>query len=230
MAQRVLTKILTKALTKQKTDSAHARKVWLKCSRLEWVRVVVGWEYAWGDLPTSEVRTYTGTLKLLGSNFSEKPPVFIGGWGPNGLAGDGKGGGARVGLGWRRLLRRCNIQSQPAGSQHGAFAASSGEWGPFPGKGLGKGGKGQGKQTRSPKRRAPNLKPLSERATAATTEVKYFNCPTYNWTSRALCRSCGLALPLRRLCKRCWSWVRPRRMENLPRAVLDHYIEQICVS
>ena len=36
------------------------------------------------------------TVKLLGSNFSEKPPFTIGGWGPNGMAGGSKG----TGQGW----------------------------------------------------------------------------------------------------------------------------------
>ena len=72
---------------------------------------------AWGYLPTSEVTTLEGKLKLLGSNFSEKPPVPIGGRGPNGMAGGSKG----TGQGWLGVtgILDCNAEfNGTVGGQH----------------------------------------------------------------------------------------------------------------
>ena len=67
-----------------------------------------------------------------------------------------------------------------------------------PGKGQGKGktkGLGKGGPTSPGERKAPNLKPLSERATPTVEEVSCTRCKAYNWTSRRVCRSCGAPLP-----------------------------------
>ena len=72
---------------------------------------------------------------------------------------------------------------------------------PPPGsKGQGKGrppkGQGKGVKTSPGERKSPNLKPEEERAEPTTEEVKCPRCPnTYNWTTRAVCRSCGCKLP-----------------------------------
>ena len=50
------------------------------------------------SLPTAEVSTRTSMLELLGSNFSEKPLVSIGGLGPNGMAGGSQEQGQRSGV------------------------------------------------------------------------------------------------------------------------------------
>ena len=66
------------------------------------------------------------------------------------------------------------------------------------GQGKGRPPKGQGKGVKaSPReRKSPNLKPEEERAELTTEEVKCPKCPnTYNWTTRAVCRSCGCKLP-----------------------------------
>ena len=75
-------------------------------------------------------------------------------------------------------------------------------------KGMGK-GKGQGKgrgasQGPAPSppappqqglaRRAPNLKPLEERASPTVVEIKCSRCQAYNWTTRSICRSCQTPL------------------------------------
>ena len=67
-------------------------------------------------------------------------------------------------------------------------------------KGQGKGrppkGQGKGVKTSPGERKSPNLKPEEERAEPTTEEVKCPKCPnTYNWTTRAVCRSCGCKLP-----------------------------------
>ena len=61
------------------------------------------------------------------------------------------------------------------------------------GQGNGKPPKGQGKGTQpSPgERKNPNLKPVEEHAMRTTEEIKCLNCPTHNWTTRSVCRSCG---------------------------------------
>ena len=72
---------------------------------------------------------------------------------------------------------------------------------PPPGsKGQGKGrppkGQGKGVKTSPGERKSLNLKPAEERADPTTEEVKCPRCPnTYNWTTRAVCRSCGCKLP-----------------------------------
>ena len=72
---------------------------------------------------------------------------------------------------------------------------------PPPGsKGQGKGrppkGQGKGVKTSPGERKIPNLKPEEERAEPTTEEVKCPKFPnTYNWTTRAVCRSCGCKLP-----------------------------------
>ena len=43
--------------------------------------------------------------------------------------------------------------------------------------------------------KAPNLKPLSERATPTVEEVSCTRCKAHNWTSQCVCRSCGTPLP-----------------------------------
>ena len=89
---------------------------------------------AWGYLPTSEVTTLEGKLKLLGSNFSEKPPVPIGGRGPNGMAGGSKG----TGQGWLGVtgILDCNAEfNGTVGGQHPAHLQSPGEGWPSPGEG-----------------------------------------------------------------------------------------------
>ena len=54
-------------------------------------------------LPTTEVSILSTTQRLLGSNLSEKPPVFIGGWGSNDMAGGHEGKG-QWWLGGRGIL------------------------------------------------------------------------------------------------------------------------------
>ena len=44
---------------------------------------------------------------------------------------------------------------------------------------------GQGNSTSPGARKNPNLRPLSERATATTEEITCLNCPAYNWTTCA---------------------------------------------
>ena len=120
-----------------------------------------------GDLPTSEVSILVKTQRLLGSNFSEKPPSPIGGWGPNGMAGGEQG----KGQGWLRgggILGNNAEFNCTVGGQHQPNLHS-------PGRGKAKakeGDKGNGKGT---ERRAENLKPLShsleENSWARPTEV-----------------------------------------------------------
>ena len=70
------------------------------------------------------------------------------------------------------------------------------------GKGLGKGrGASQGPAPnppapppQGPARRAPNLKPLEDRATPTVVEIKCSRCQAYNWTTRSVCRSCQTPL------------------------------------
>ena len=66
------------------------------------------------------------------------------------------------------------------------------------GQGKGRPPKGQGKGPKSSpgERKSSNLKPEEERAEPTTEEVKCPKCPnTYNWTTRAVCRSYGCKLP-----------------------------------
>ena len=70
-----------------------------------------------------------------------------------------------------------------------------GKGGPPQGKGAPKGGgKGNG-NGKGGERKAENLRPFSERATRTTEEIQCTGCPTYNWTTRSACRSCGRKLP-----------------------------------
>ena len=89
---------------------------------------------AWGYLPTLEVTIIEGKLKLLGSNFSEKPPVRIGGCGPNGMAGGSKG----TGQGWLGVtgILDCNAEfNGTVGGQSPAHLQSPGEEWPSPAEG-----------------------------------------------------------------------------------------------
>ena len=108
-----------------------------------------------------------------------------------------KGGGK----GWNHGVQDQLMQSMTAMQNSISQLAQSICTRPPPGsKGQGKGkpSKGQGKGARaSPgERKSPNLKPEEERAEPTTEEVKCPKCPnTYNWTTRAVCRSCGCKLP-----------------------------------
>ena len=63
-------------------------------------------------------------------------------------------------------------------------------------------GAGQGSQVFPGERKSPNLKPEEQRAEPTTEEVKCPKCPnTHNWTTRAVCRSCGCKLPQRNVSK-----------------------------
>ena len=136
-----------------------------------------------GNLPTSEVRTDADTQKLLGSNFSKKPPVLIDGV-SEGEEGEGQG---RL---WGGGVSCCDAEFNcTVGSQHWPIFQAPRERGSSPGEGHRQGAERPGKGTRSPERRAPNLKPLS-----TTEEVKCVNCPAYNWTSRINCRRHDLEL------------------------------------
>ena len=85
-----------------------------------------------------------------------------------------------------------NSMAQLAASIQNTYTPQ-GKGGPPQGKGTGKGGgKGNGK---GGERKAENLRPFSERATRTTEEVQCTGCPTYNWTTRNACRSCGRKLP-----------------------------------
>ena len=73
-------------------------------------------------------------VKLQGSNFSEKPPFTIGGWGPDGMAGGSKG----TGQGWLGAtgILDCNAEfNGTIGGQHPTHLQSPGEGWPSPGEG-----------------------------------------------------------------------------------------------
>ena len=58
-------------------------------------------------------------------------------------------------------------------------------------------GQGKGPAPNPPQglaRRAPNLKPLEDRATPTVVEIKCSRCQAYNWTTRGVCRSCQTPL------------------------------------
>ena len=152
-----------------------------------------------GDLPTSELSILVITQSLLGSNFSEKPLSPIGGWDPNGMARGEKGKGQEW-LRGRGILGGNAEFTCTVGDRHDTRLLSPAERAPPQGKGQGKrGGKGNGK---GQERKVENLKPFSENT------LKCQGRPSYNWTTRSVCRFCGRTLP---------QGTPPRRLRPRPR-------------
>ena len=54
--------------------------------------------------------------------------------------------------------------------------------------------KSPGSSPTGTRQRAPNLKPLEDRATPTVVEIKCSRCQAYNWTTRSVCRSCQTPL------------------------------------
>ena len=88
-------------------------------------------------------------VKLQGSNFSEKPPFTIGGWGPDGMAGGSKG----TGQGWLGVtgILNCNAEfNGTIGGQHPTHLQSPGEgWPSVEGKAMGMGREGNARRKTS---------------------------------------------------------------------------------
>ena len=104
--------------------------------------------------------------------------------------GRGKGGSGLQ----ASLTAMQNSMAQLAASIQNTYTPQ-GKGGPPQGKGTPKGGgKGNG-NGKGGERKAENLRPFSERATRTTEEIQCTGCPTYNWTTRSACRSCGRKLP-----------------------------------